>query len=258
VVRRPLRSRRTTGRNRQQRFTRLPVDRNKNRMTMNGNHVISLGPAKVYLIKGRSGYVLVDAGSKSKAELFFNSLQHLGIRASDIGLIIITHVHYDHVGGLAVIKDECRCPVLVHETESVRLEKAQIVTPPPARLFGSLLGHIGHKMISVDRSFTAVKPEMTMKDEYALNDYGIDGSVYWTPGHTRGSLSIIMRNGEAFVGDLAVNFFITVFPFFAEDRNEILTSWKKIINRGAKVIYPSHGRQFGINKLSSELARRAK
>jgi glyoxylase-like metal-dependent hydrolase (beta-lactamase superfamily II) len=227
-------------------------------MTINGFHEIALGPAKAYLIKGRSGYILVDAGSKSKVDLFFNSLRNFGIRSRDIGLIIITHVHFDHVGGLAVIKDACQCPVLVHETEAVPLEKAQILIPPPARALGRFLGYLSHKMIHIDPSFTAVKPEITIKDEYALNDYGIDGSVYWTPGHTSGSLSVIMRNGEAFVGDLAANYFMTVFPLFANDRNEILTSWKKIIDRGAKVIHPSHGRQFGINKLSSELARHMK
>lgn len=223
---------------------------------MNIIHGISLGAAKVYLIKGRKGYILVDAGSKGKQEMFFNRLRHLGISPLDINLIIITHVHYDHVGGLAMIKDECKCPVLVHETESVLLEKAQIVIPPPARLFGRFLSYLGHKIITIDTSFTAVKPEIFIKDEYKLDDYGIDGSVYWTPGHSKGSISVIMRNGEAIVGDLAVNFLISVFPLFAEDRNETLRSWNKIIDAGAKTIYPSHGLSpFGIKKMASELAR---
>ncbi len=219
-------------------------------------HGISLGAARVYLIKGRKGYVLVDAGSKGKEELFFNKLRHLGISPGDIELIIITHVHYDHVGGLAVIKDECKCPVLVHQTESVLLEKAQVVIPPPGTLFGRLFLYLG-QIINVDASFTAVKPEIQISDDYKLNDYGIEGAVYWTPGHSKGSLSVIMNNGEAIIGDLAVNLLISVFPIFAEDRNEIFRSWGKILDRGAKIIYPSHGPwPFGAKKIVSELARR--
>ena len=39
----------------------------------------------------------------------------------------------------------------------------------------------------------------------SLYDYGIPGRVVYTPGHSSGSISVLLESGEAFVGDLAMN-----------------------------------------------------
>jgi len=65
---------------------------------------------------------------------------------------------------------------------------------------------------------------MLISKELLLNDFDLNGSVFTTPGHTWGSLSVLLRTGEAFIGDLAVNFFPaqSVFPTYAEDTKEVL------------------------------------
>lgn len=220
---------------------------------------IMMGEGRVFLIKGQKDCVLVDAGSKGKEQIFFGHLNRLGISPEDIKLIIITHVHYDHVGSLAAIKGMCKCPVAVHTSEASLLEEGIIATPPPATALGRLLSFVGLKLISIDRSFVPVKPDILISEALMLSDYGIDGSVHFTPGHTRGSVSVLLKSGEAFIGDLAVNAFLTVFPIFAEDAKEVLRSWKKIIELGARKIYPSHGPwPFGIEKLAREYEKRTK
>lgn len=222
-------------------------------------HGVDLGGSRVYLIKSQRSWILVDAGSKGKEQLFSNHLNRLGISPEDIKLIIITHVHYDHVGSLAAIKAMCGCPVAVHTSEASLLEKAIIATPPPATALGRLLSFVGLKLISVDRSFTPVKPDILIAEALSLDSFSIDGSVHLTPGHTSGSVSVLLKSGEAFIGDLAVNFIITVYPIFAEDPGEVLRSWKKIIELGARKIYPSHGPwPIEIEKLAKEYEKHAK
>ena len=55
----------------------------------------------------------------------------------------------------------------------------------------------------------------------SLAGYGIPGKIIYTPGHSMGSVSVLLDNGEAFVGDLAMNEFplrlSPGLPIFAED-----------------------------------------
>jgi glyoxylase-like metal-dependent hydrolase (beta-lactamase superfamily II) len=90
----------------------------------------------------------------------------------------------------------------------------------------------------------------------SLDEYGIPGKVIHTPGHSSGSVSILLKTGEAFVGDMAMNKFPLRFspglPIFAEDSVKLNESWKSLLDQGAKMIYPSHGEPF-----SADIIRKA-
>jgi hydroxyacylglutathione hydrolase len=89
-----------------------------------------------YLIQTATGWILVDAGTRSQAKSFLRRLGKLGIQPSDIKLIIITHAHFDHVGSLASIKSLCNCPVLAHPLEARLIETGEVVIPPGTNALG--------------------------------------------------------------------------------------------------------------------------
>jgi glyoxylase-like metal-dependent hydrolase (beta-lactamase superfamily II) len=93
--------------------------------------------------------------------------------------------------------------------------------------------------------------------DYDLNPFGIEGRVVPTPGHSRGSVSVILESGEAFVGDTGFNVpFVSrksVFPPWAEDVAVLGESWKKLLLSGARMFYPGHGRPFDREKLRRSL-----
>lgn len=62
-------------------------------------------------------------------------------------------------------------------------------------------------------------------------------------------MSVVLPTGEAFVGDLAVNFVGSVFPPFAENVPELMISWRKLVNSGVKTVFPSHGLPFNASLL---------
>ena len=70
----------------------------------------------------------------------------------------------------------------------------------------------------------------------------------FTPGHTPGSVSVLLDSGEVFVGDLAFNrlpfTFRPAMPLYADNIDLVKESWKKLFNAGAKVVYPGHGKPF--------------
>ncbi len=97
---------------------------------MNGKYIkISMGSANAYLVQGKKGYLLIDAGVKGKINKLKNKMDEYAIKFDDIKLIAITHVHYDHVGNLKEIKDKSKAPVLVHQKEADLLAKGETHFP---------------------------------------------------------------------------------------------------------------------------------
>ena len=79
----------------------------------------------------------------------------------------------------------------------------------------------------------------------------------YTPGHTLGSMSLLLDSGEAFVGDLAMSGFPKMIgkgmPVFAEDVVAVKESWRLLLSRGARLIYPAHGNPFESRVLKKQL-----
>jgi hydroxyacylglutathione hydrolase len=107
-------------------------------------------------------------------------------------------------------------------------------------------------------SFPKFKPDILITDEpCSLSIYGIDGNIIHTPGHTVGSISVILDSGEAFVGCMAHNGFPfrvrPGLPIYAQDIEAIKKCWKILIERGIKMIYPGHGKPFLVEVIKKSL-----
>jgi glyoxylase-like metal-dependent hydrolase (beta-lactamase superfamily II) len=203
-----------------------------------------------YLIQTATGWILVDAGSRSLAKLFLRRLGKLGIDPNDIKLIIITHAHFDHVGSLAKIKSLCNCPVLAHPHEAKLIEKGEVVIPPGTNALGKLVSWLGRHNTRLLR-FPKTRVEFTTDQEFDLTPYGVAAKVVPTPGHTPGSLSVLLEDGQAIVGDLAMSYGPGIhFPIFAEQPEKITANWDMLIKQGATIFYPAHGRRVPIARLS--------
>ena len=98
-------------------------------------------------------------------------------------------------------------------------------------------------------NISATRVDMVLGDEeVSLKEYGIPGKAIYTPGHSSGSISVLLETGDAFVGDLAMNRFpLRLTPgltIFAEDWQKVKESWQLLLEQGAKTIYPAHGQPF--------------
>lgn len=226
---------------------------------------VALGVCNTYLIRGRGGYLLVDAGNSRKEEVFFRFLKENSISPEDVKLIIITHVHYDHVGSLHAIRDKCRCPVMVHEKEAGILERGEIAIPAGTFAYTRAVSWIGKNSSGLPGyrallGFEAVKPDLVISGDTSLENYGFPGMVKHTPGHTGGSLTVLLPGGEAICGDLAMNYFPfglgPIFPAFADDVKLLYRSWDDLLRSGAAVFYPAHGNPFSADRLKEKMAKR--
>ncbi|HOK26594.1 MAG TPA: MBL fold metallo-hydrolase [Bacteroidales bacterium] len=218
---------------------------------------LRLGITNTYLLRGSKGIVMVDSGPPSKIRAFKKKLSKLYILPGDIKLLLLTHAHFDHAGLSNEIQNFTDARVMIHRYEWNALEKGQYFDRTGIDLWGKISG-IFLSFFARKIFFPLPRPDLIVGDEdISLLDYGVDGTVIHTPGHTPGSLSVVLKTGEAFVGSMAHAGFPyrtkPGFPVFATDLGELKKSWKKLIDYGARIIFPAHGNPFPIELLKQKI-----
>lgn len=222
-------------------------------------HRISMGPfTSCFVVRGAQGFLLIDTGLPNRERRLLEKLDHLGIEPQRIRLIVATHGHADHVGCLRAVKDRTTALVAIHRADSHLLRHGLVVVPPPITTWGRTLALVLRAFRFLGR-FEAVEPEIEITEPLGLAQYGITGRIIPTPGHTAGSLSVVLEEGQAFVGDLAVNSLPLGLglgvPALAENVGEIFGSWERLLSAGATTIYPAHGKPFPADCLRKKLER---
>jgi len=218
---------------------------------------LRLGLNSSYLIRGKD-IVMVDAGTPNQLEAFKKELSKLRIRPEEIRLIVLTHSHFDHCGSVRDIRDLTGAAIAIHESEASYLEKEGMLIPRGVGIYGKITKPVLFPFLKRIK-FPRVTPDIIIRNEpFPLTEYGIEGSIIHTPGHTIGSLSVILDSGEAFVGCMAHNGFPfrlrPGLPIYAQDIENIRDNWKILIDRGVKRVYPGHGKPFPVEFMMKSLS----
>ncbi|WP_069999940.1 MBL fold metallo-hydrolase [Cellulosilyticum sp. I15G10I2] len=221
-------------------------------------YCLDLGITKCYLLACADGYLLIDTGYSSDYHKFVKIMNKLGIVLSKIKYLLLTHHHDDHAGFAAHLVKAAGCRLIVHKNAVVPLKNGvslDSMSPVNKRIkfvFSAfLLFHKNFEYPSVDLS----NSDVIISDDQSeiLRQIGINGKIIYTPGHTDDSISVVLDNGNAFVGDAAMNFLqwcgIKYRPIYIDNIEEVYKSWNRLKEYGAKKIYPAHGKPFLINKL---------
>ena len=219
---------------------------------------IPLGAGNCYIVRDK-GTIIVDCGVPKKVKAFKKATEKIQIKPKDVQLIILTHGHWDHIGSAKDIKEITGARIAIHTNEKEWLEKSLKPLPPGVNAWGRIFkGIMGLFMPLVYISPADV--DIELGDEVlSLSEYGIPGKVIYTPGHSSGSVSVLLETGDAFVGDLAMNKFPLRFspglPIFADDLDKVKESWNLLLEQGAKTIYPSHGKPFSADIFRKVLSK---
>jgi glyoxylase-like metal-dependent hydrolase (beta-lactamase superfamily II) len=222
-------------------------------------HQIPLGIANCYLIRDE-GTVLVDGGPPKNIRKFLKTLSSLAIEPLEISLILLTHCHWDHIGSAAEIKTLTGAKLAIHRNGRDFMEKEELkmAAAKATCLWGRLMRATTVRLATAIASYPRTTVDLVLGDcEFPLSDYGIDGSVIYTPGHSSDSVSLLLGTGDAFVGDLAMNGLPMRIgegiPIFADDVGVVRGSWRMLIDMGAKMFYPAHGKPFSADRLKGRV-----
>jgi len=84
-------------------------------------------------------------------------------------------------------------------------------------------------------------------EEFSLNEYGFENlKVIYTPGHSKDSISLVYNDEYLFCGDMVQNLFFKypLIPLFGDDIEELINSWKKVIDKAYSRIYPATSKSY--------------
>ncbi|MGY5485185.1 MBL fold metallo-hydrolase [Paenibacillus sp. ALE2] len=144
----------------------------------------NLGPLQTnaYLLQGDDPQraVIIDPGMNPGPLL--RAIESLTIEA-----ILLTHAHFDHIGGVEEIRNAKGCPVYLHA-----LEQDWLTSP---KLNGSLMWPEASPPISTGPA------EYDLAEGQQLNLIGHTFKVFHTPGHSPGSVSFLCGK-DLFSGDV--------------------------------------------------------
>jgi len=207
------------------------------------------GMINCFLIKGKQKHILVDTGVPNSENKIIEQIEKHNIKKEDIGLIIITHAHIDHFGSANKLKELLKIPILAHQLdiESYKKGKADIST---MKLNKPLWWFF--KQIIKNQKTTPFQPDILIKGgtEYELKKWGIEGKIIHTPGHTPGSLSIILQNGEVIIMDMMASGILLggiIFhnrvkhPPFHDNLTVLKKSFDKVLSEKGNCYYLGHG-----------------
>ena len=219
-------------------------------------HTIPLGVDNCYLLEDEK-CVLVDGGAPGQSRTFIKRMAALGVAPTRISLIVLTHAHWDHIGSARALVELTGAKLAVHMHERTIVENGLKSMPPGVTPWGRVFG----AALRVSLPFITISPTPTDiavgDDGLSLEPYGIRGKVVYTPGHSLGSVSIVLDTGEAFVGDMAMNGLPLTRrpdpPIFAEDVEILNESWRKLLKLGVTTIFPAHGRPFPASVMECRL-----
>jgi len=208
---------------------------------------IRTGFDTMYVVKG-DGMILIDGGDPHQVAKFEKGIERASIRPEDIHLVVLTHGHWDHIGSARDIKELTGAKVLLHHKDMHFLKETRPSQPPGFKLWGKIIIAL-LKIYCLPVRIPVFDVDIVAGDEeISLAEFGISGKVIHTPGHSWGSVSVLLDSGEAFVGDLATSMvpmrIKSGLAIFGDDTQILKASWQKLLGLGMKTVYPAHGRPF--------------
>lgn len=142
------------------------------------------GFVNAYLIEGGADLTLVDTGHSRAASALLAEIKGNGFDLKDIGRVVLTHAHADHVGGIAALLDHHHVRVYAHPRE-IPVLQGKAPMPRFRGMKGFLLREAHQRLLP----WTPLKGVLPVEPGTPLR--GIpQWQVLHTPGHTEGSLSL--------------------------------------------------------------------
>lgn len=211
-------------------------------------YIINLGFVNVFLVKTDDGFILIDTGVAQKWAQLESELLQAGCLPDKLKLVIVTHGDFDHTGNCAELKQKYGAKIAMHPADLEMAKNGMRAKRHGKGFISNLLLKLTGRMGGDFRTF---EPDIFLEDGQRLDEYDFAAKVLHTPGHTKGSISILTDSGELFCGDTFGNYTKPASAPFIENDKELQHSIAVLKGTDAHIVYSGHGKPFPFEVVSS-------
>ena len=94
-----------------------------------------------------------------------------------------------------------------------------------------------------------LEPDILIDETFRLDSFGVAGQIIATPGHSTGSICVLLDGGECLAGDLMMGGTLGGYmfgrrpglPYFLDDREQNLASIRRLLEHPLKLVHVGHG-----------------
>ena len=124
------------------------------------------------LLTSPQGHILLDGGLAESAPLIIANIRALGFLIEDVRLIVNSHAHYDHAGGIAALQRASGAAVAAHPWSAEVMRKGKSIAGDP--------------QLGLDIPYPTVANVRELDDGEAVRAGSLTVIPHYTGGHTPG------------------------------------------------------------------------
>lgn len=200
-----------------------------------GGHLTAPEDAAIYLIRFGEQAVLIDSGCGDSHQRLVDNIASVLPEDVEITYLLLTHCHYDHVGGAAALRKQYGCKIVAHQLDAAYLEAGDSQVTA-ASWYGARMAPL-----TIDHKIENQKETLKVGNGEVL--------AYHCPGHSPGSLVYLIKleNQKILFGQDVHG---PLDSSFLSDRKDYTNSLKFMMTLEADILCEGH---FGIYEGSANI-----
>lgn len=183
---------------------------------------LTYGNTNTFYLPGSAGGLLIDTDYAGTLRAFYKALKASGLQLKDIAYVLATHYHPDHMGLIAELMEQGVRLLLMEEQK------------PFVHFSDAIFLKSGLPVQPIDEARATVLP--CRESRSFLLEIGIAGEIVSTPSHSRDSVSLILDDGDCFVGDLEPLQYLDAY----ESNEQLKADWDLLKAHHPKRIFYGH------------------
>lgn len=187
---------------------------------------LKYGNTNTFFLSGEKGSLLIDTDYAGTMPAFYREIKKHGVSINDIGYILATHYHPDHIGLVSELTD-MGIKLLLMDVQRPYVHFADEIFARERKLEYKPIREEKALCISCDES------------RAFLGSLGICAEIISTPSHSSDSISLIMDDGTCFIGDLEPAEYLGAY----ENNTALGEDWRRILDFNPKIIYYAHANE---------------